>query len=127
MRQEQSRLFLIGEFNTALAMAPGQQQLHSMLRSEIVPERIGWFRAAPGPLALIVDDATDEFFHRNADKTRFALHPCLVSRVDILHGIGGTHEAKPVAAIVIVWRAWRQQDLLSIRPDSSLALLRHPW
>ena len=63
MRQEQSRLSLIGEFNTALAMAPGQQQFHTILRSEIVPERIRWFCAAHGPLALVLDDATDEFFH----------------------------------------------------------------
>ena len=103
MRQEPSRLFLIGAFNTALAMAPGQQQLHAMLRSEIVPERIGWFRAAHGSFALFVDDATDEFFHRHTHKLRFALYPCLVSRVEILHGNGGTYRAKPVAEIVIVW------------------------
>ncbi len=54
--------------------------------SEMSREGLGWFQTALGPGALLVDQAANQLFHRNADLAGIALEPGLVAGIDVADG-----------------------------------------
>ena len=65
------------------------RQLDSVFGSEMPREGLGRLRPVLGLDTLLADKAADELFHRNANVTRFALEPGLVSWIDVADG--GVH------------------------------------